>query len=39
MAGTNIERQLLAEGPAIILVEPQMGENIAMARATMPIFS
>jgi hypothetical protein len=28
MAGTNSERERLTEGPAIILVHPQLGENI-----------
>ena len=38
MAGTNSERKMLAEGPAIILVEPQLGENIGMvARAMCPV--
>jgi tRNA/rRNA methyltransferase len=38
MAGTNSERPLLAEGPAIILVEPQMGENIGMVARAMANF-
>ncbi|SCB43587.1 RNA methyltransferase [Rhizobium multihospitium] len=38
MAGTNSERALLAEGPAIILVEPQMGENIGMVARAMANF-
>ena len=38
MAGTNSERQLLTEGPAIILVEPQMGENIGMVARAMANF-
>ena len=38
MAGTNSERLLLAEGPAIILVEPQMGENIGMVARAMANF-
>ncbi|MEK1898229.1 MAG: RNA methyltransferase, partial [Rhizobium sp.] len=38
MAGTNSERQLLAEGPVIILVEPQMGENIGMVARAMANF-
>ena len=38
MAGTNSERKLLAEGPAIILVEPQMGENIGMVARAMANF-
>lgn len=38
MAGTNSERKLLAEGPAIILVEPQLGENIGMVARAMANF-
>ncbi|TCL73536.1 RNA methyltransferase [Rhizobium sp. BK251] len=38
MAGTNSERQLLAEGPVIVLVEPQMGENIGMVARAMANF-
>lgn len=38
MAGTNSERKLLAEGPAVILVEPQMGENIGMVARAMANF-
>ncbi|EPE98125.1 RNA methyltransferase [Rhizobium grahamii] len=38
MAGTNSERQLLREGPVIILVEPQMGENIGMVARAMANF-
>ncbi|MGO4436175.1 RNA methyltransferase [Rhizobium sp. RAF56] len=38
MAGTNSERELLAEGPVIILVEPQMGENIGMVARAMANF-
>lgn len=38
MAGTNSERTLLAEGPAIILVEPQLGENIGMVARAMANF-
>ena len=35
MAGTHREKRLIEEGPTIILVEPQLGENIGMvARAT-----
>ena len=34
MAGTNSELELISEGPVIVLVEPQLGENIGMvARA------
>ena len=35
MSGTNSERELIAEGPAIILVEPQLGENIGMVARAM----
>jgi len=38
MAGTNSERRLLTEGPVIILVEPQMGENIGMVARAMANF-
>jgi tRNA/rRNA methyltransferase len=38
MAGTNSERRLLANGPVIILVEPQMGENIGMVARAMANF-
>ena len=38
MAGTDNKQQLLAEGPAIILVEPQLGENIGMAARAMANF-
>ncbi len=38
MAGTNSERILLAEGPAVILVEPQLGENIGMVARAMANF-
>lgn len=38
MAGTNSEREMLAEGPAIILVEPQLGENIGMVARAMANF-
>jgi len=38
MSGTNSERKLLAEGPAIILVEPQLGENIGMVARAMANF-
>ncbi|RCW28544.1 tRNA/rRNA methyltransferase [Ciceribacter lividus] len=38
MAGTNSERELLAEGPAIVLVEPQLGENIGMVARAMANF-
>lgn len=38
MSGTNSERQLIAEGPAVILVEPQLGENIGMVARAMANF-
>ncbi|WP_288429717.1 RNA methyltransferase [uncultured Agrobacterium sp.] len=38
MAGTNSELELIAEGPAIILVEPQLGENIGMVARAMANF-
>lgn len=38
MAGTNSELELVAEGPAIILVEPQLGENIGMVARAMANF-
>ena len=38
MSGTNSERRLIAEGPAIILVEPQLGENIGMVARAMANF-
>ncbi|WFU49241.1 RNA methyltransferase [Sinorhizobium terangae] len=38
MAGTNSERELLTEGPAIILAYPQLGENIGMVARAMANF-
>ncbi|WP_275782844.1 RNA methyltransferase [Pararhizobium gei] len=38
MAGTNSERVLLTEGPAVILVHPQLGENIGMVARAMANF-
>lgn len=38
MAGTDNKQNLLAEGPSIILVEPQLGENIGMAARAMANF-
>ena len=38
MAGTNSELELITEGPVIILVEPQMGENIGMVARAMANF-
>ena len=38
MAGTDRERALIADGPAIVLVEPQLGENIGMVARAMANF-
>ncbi|MCV0397121.1 MAG: RNA methyltransferase [Rhizobiaceae bacterium] len=38
MAGTDRDRPLLAEGPVIILVEPQLAENIGMVARAMANF-
>jgi tRNA/rRNA methyltransferase len=38
MAGTEQDRILMTEGPAIILVEPQLGENIGMVARAMANF-
>lgn len=38
MAGTNRQRALMTGGPAIILVEPQLGENIGMVARAMANF-
>lgn len=38
MAGTDRDKQLIQEGPAIILVEPQLGENIGMVARAMANF-
>lgn len=38
MAGTSRDRNLIAEGPAIVLVEPQLGENIGMVARAMANF-
>ena len=35
MAGTNHRRTAVTGGPAIILVEPQLGENIGTAARAM----
>ena len=35
MAGTDHRRQAVSDGPAIILVEPQLGENIGTAARAM----
>lgn len=38
MAGTDREKVLIQEGPAVILVEPQLGENIGMVARAMANF-
>lgn len=38
MAGTDHRRQNMMDGPAIILVEPQLGENIGMVARAMANF-
>lgn len=38
MAGTNRQLDMLAEGPAVVLVEPQLGENIGMVARAMANF-
>src|SRR3546814_465844 len=38
MSGTDRERDMIAEWPAIILVEPQLGENIGMVARAMANF-
>ncbi|WP_163271371.1 RNA methyltransferase [Chelativorans alearense] len=38
MAGTDKQREMLADGPAIVLVEPQLGENIGMVARAMANF-
>lgn len=39
MSGTDLKnKQLIAEGPAIILVEPQLGQNIGMVARAMANF-
>ncbi len=38
MSGTDHRRPLLAEGPTIVLVEPQLGENIGMVARAMANF-
>ncbi|MCT8989506.1 RNA methyltransferase [Chelativorans sp. SCAU2101] len=38
MAGTDSQRELIANGPAIVLVEPQLGENIGMVARAMANF-
>lgn len=38
MAGTNSELKMIAEGPVVILVNPQLGENIGMVARAMANF-
>ena len=38
MSGTNHKKQLITEGPVIVLVEPQLGENIGMVARAMANF-
>ena len=38
MAGTDHRKRMIAEGPAIVLVEPQLGENIGMVARAMANF-
>lgn len=38
MSGTNHKNELICEGPAIVLVEPQLGENIGMVARAMANF-
>ena len=38
MAGTDRRQRLVAEGPAVVLVNPQMGENIGAAARAMANF-
>jgi tRNA/rRNA methyltransferase len=38
MAGTDRDKRMIQEGPAIILVEPQLGENIGMVARAMANF-
>ena len=38
MAGTDRDRKLITGGPAIVLVEPQLGENIGMVARAMANF-
>jgi tRNA/rRNA methyltransferase len=38
MSGTNSKKQMISEGPIIILVEPQLGENIGMVARAMANF-
>ncbi|MBB4064625.1 RNA methyltransferase [Gellertiella hungarica] len=38
MSGTNSEKERIEEGPVIVLVEPQLGENIGMVARAMANF-
>ena len=38
MSGTNHKAELIAEGPVIVLVNPQLGENIGAAARAMANF-
>ena len=38
MSGTNHHKKLIQDGPTIILVEPQLGENIGMVARAMANF-
>lgn len=38
MSGSNQKKNIIAEGPAIILAEPQLGENIGMVARAMANF-
>ncbi|MGI9402830.1 MAG: RNA methyltransferase, partial [Rhizobiaceae bacterium] len=38
MSGSNQKKEIIAEGPAIILAEPQLGENIGMVARAMANF-
>lgn len=38
MAGSNSKREMLMEGPIVVLVEPQLGENIGMVARAMANF-
>lgn len=38
MAGTDRRRELVADGPVIVLVEPQLGENVGMVARAMANF-
>jgi tRNA/rRNA methyltransferase len=38
MAGTDKHREMIADGPAVVLVEPQLGENIGMVARAMANF-